>query len=1080
MELAPDAPSLATPGAGGPGLDPGPSPGPSTGPGLAGGAGRPGASGMAEMAGSSGAAVRPADARGLVSAAEDPGDGRDGPWEATPSGGAAGTSLAGVPLNLLDIPPRVRMALQQRGYETVGDLAWREDPRLLAARGMGTRGLLALVTELARVMADAGYQQELLARAVRYDPRRFPEPVRRLSVEELGLGQRAYRALRRAGIQTVGQLLELGEPGLRRLRGLGPRSLAEICHRLDALQSGRPLPPPGGATGDPLAPDLMDDPAPIAALLLPRRVVTALQRADLHTVGAVAGFTLEGLRRLRGLGESGVGTILEALERYRQERSRRESVPRELADWLQELIEPLADREREVLALRYGLLGSEPHDLSAIAARWQTTRQWVSVVQGRALRRARARAKLERFEPLVRAVLAAATRCGAAGPAELAEALRQDGAVGVPEATDEAVRLVGLLVQLTPGLRRVAGSTWSTVEIAQRLPDAARRLEAFLAAAGRPLPLADLARHLAETMEDLPAPAEAMARAAVATQGSFTRFQGGLYGLASWREGRRVRARDYVYQALQRAGRPLHYAELTRLVNELLPEGRKMPPTHVLTILSSGEPFRRVDRGIYGLSHWEREPERNLTQLCRDALAEAGEPVALDQVVAAVQAERRYPRRTVARALNEDPAVLRYGRDRFGLTAWLATDPGAAGVVGAPAYGPRPTNLAAVRGLLAELLAGHVYDTAQLTSYLGRWRQRSQARQVIAYLHTMGWLTGLDDTWTATPLNDTWVRAGSEADQLVALALADPIFARAVMLHAAFRRLEAEGLEAEAAAGTKADTGAAARGASPAAGDGPAGGVLTPQEAARWLGARIRRAAAAAGEAPGPGLVERFHRRWQVTAWFDPWLPVLLTGRNEEPEGEANGAGEAGETPADEPAAAGPGRARGAARAALWDLATERLWPEQPVHLPAAWLESPATAWAVVADLVASRAGAGGTAVDLDALAAWCRGQGLEAEPVRIEAELFALGLWPVVQGSRLRLAMPYRLVLPPGGFPALGLPGGDGLVDATAATLAREGILVEQPAGGPAPPPAEVYAIPSLGGGPAEAAVHGEDGGDG
>ncbi len=270
-------------------------------------------------------------------------------------------------------------------------------------------------------------------------------------MDDLGLGQRAYRALRRAGIQTVGQLLELGEPGLQRLRGLGPRSLAEICHRLDALQSGRPLPPPGGATGDPLAPDLMDDPAPIGALLLPRRVVTALQRAGLHTVGALAGFTQEGLRRLRGLGETGVAAVLQSLHQYRQECSRRGAFPRRLEDWLQELIEPLPDREREVLALRYGLLGEEAHDLSAIAARWQTTRQWVSVVQGRALRRARARARLERFQPLVDAVRAAATRCGAAGPAELAEALRQDGTVGVPESTDEAVRLVGLLVHVRPG-----------------------------------------------------------------------------------------------------------------------------------------------------------------------------------------------------------------------------------------------------------------------------------------------------------------------------------------------------------------------------------------------------------------------------------------------------------------------------------------------------------------------------------------------------------------------------------------------------------------------------------------------------
>ncbi|HEY8552421.1 MAG TPA: DNA-directed RNA polymerase subunit alpha C-terminal domain-containing protein [Thermaerobacter sp.] len=1028
----------------------------------------------------------------------------------------AGISLAAIPLSLLEIPPRVRVALQQRGYETVGDLASQADPRLLAARGMGTRGLLALATELARVMADPAYQRQLLARVGRYDPSRFPDAVRHRSIDELGLSQRAYRALRRSGIQTIGQLLELGEAGLRRLRGLGPRSLAEICHRLDALQSGRPLPPPGGA-GDPLAPDLMDDPAPLAVLLLPRRVVSALQRAGLQTVGAVAGFSQEGLRRLRGLGESGIAAILEALRRYREECSQREAVPRDLEDWLRELVEPLADREREVLVLRYGLLGAEPHDLGAIAARWQTTRQWVSVVQGRALRRARARARLPRFRPLVTAVRAVATRCGAAGTAELAEALRQDGAVGLPASSEQAVRLVGLIVQVTPGLRRAARSLWTTVEIAQGLPEAAKSLEAYLEERGRPASLADLAAHLAGRMHDLPADPEAMARAVVATQEAFIRYPGGLYGLTAWRGGRRVRARDYLVRALERHGRPLHYTELTRLVNELLPEGRKMPPTHVLTILSSGEPFRRFDRGIYGLSHWQRQPEHGLTDLCRDALAEHGEPSTLDQVVEAVQRRHRYPRRTVARVLNEDPAVLRYGRDRFGLGAWLAVDPRAAGTVRAPVFGPRPTNLAAVRGLLAELLAGHVYDTAQLTAYLGRWRQRSQARQIIAYLQAMGWLTGVDDTWTATPVNDAWVRAGTEAAQLTALALADPGFAHALVLHEAFRRLTAGQVDGRGGGGPRA------------ASQGGGMPTLTAELATRWLADRVRRAAAARGEVEGPEFLLRLRRQWLVTGWFDPWVAPLLAGRagsradaaadpgqpgwaagvdgaSEErdagpvavpggaastlgaggtdagsPAGPSAGTRGSGGPAADEPAVrSGPTRVRsGTPRQRLWDLAARQLWPCQPVHVPAAWLPSPATAWAVLADAVASQGQ--GRAVDLAALLEWCRSQDLAANAAKVEGELFGLGLWPALDGDRLRLYMPYRLVVPPEGLRLPGLREAEEPLAAAAEVLERAGVFTALPAHWPSPPVAEAYGVPPLAGtGTREAAAHGEGGGDG
>ncbi|HEY8393525.1 MAG TPA: DNA-directed RNA polymerase subunit alpha C-terminal domain-containing protein [Thermaerobacter sp.] len=954
-----------------------------------------------------------------------------------------------IPLDMLRVPPRVRQALRERGYETVGDLARQPGPELLEARGLGARGLLALVTELARLASDQEYRRAVVERVSQYDPSRFPPPVRSLPVEQLGLSQRAYRALRRAGVRTVEDLVTLGETGLERLRGVGPKSLAEIRRRLEALREGRPLPPPGGAVGEPIAPDLMEDPAPVSVLLLPRRVSTALDRAGIATVGGLASLSREGLRRLRGMGEVGIEAILEACQRYRAERALAAAGPRPLGDWLRELVEPLPERERRVLELRYGLTGEGARELAEIASRWRTTRQWVSVVQGRAVRRARARARLERFQPLVDAVRACVASRGLAGVVELVDALRDNPVVLLPDDPAEAARLTGLLLQVTPGLRRLPGPVWTTAEIAERLPAVAARLAAILREAGEPQFAEALAGRLAAAdpaaVGGAGVDVQALVRVALATQEQFARMPDGRYGLAEWRSSRRLRARDYVYRALEQHGAPVHYNELTRMVNELLPDGRRMPATHVLTVLASGEPFRRFDRGIYGLSHWEQAMDATLNDLCLLALAEKGRPVALPELIEAVQRRRRYPRRTVARALNEHPAVLRYARDVFGLGAWLAASPTQA-TVRTPCYRPRPGNLAAVKGLLTELLAGRVFDTAQVTAYLARWRQRSQARQILEYCRDLGWLAGAGETWTATPLNEAWVRAGQgEQAQLQALAAADPGFAHYLLLGAAFPRVRTArvarngpaggdrpgGGEAPALGGTGApepgrngttrwakENGEATCGAASLA-EGNGGGAAAAARAARLLAARIERRLGRPVEEIPAGELERLRELWMVTSWFEPWLAQLAGGRRA-----------LRDLPDDAQAL----------------LAEARLWPRGPVHLPAGWLESPATAWAVLADLVAGREGRG---VHLGALREFWHQENLSgADWTVVEAELFGLGLWPCEGGDVMRLCMPYRIIASDGSLAArLGLDR-DHPVEAARERLERAGVLVALPEG--------------------------------
>ena len=61
-----------------------------------------------------------------------------------------------------------------------------------------------------------------------------------ISIDELGLSIRAFNCLKRAGIHTLGQLQEMSEEDLSKIRNLGKKSMAEIKQRLKEVQKQMP------------------------------------------------------------------------------------------------------------------------------------------------------------------------------------------------------------------------------------------------------------------------------------------------------------------------------------------------------------------------------------------------------------------------------------------------------------------------------------------------------------------------------------------------------------------------------------------------------------------------------------------------------------------------------------------------------------------------------------------------------------------------------------------------------------------------------------------------------------------------
>ena len=61
------------------------------------------------------------------------------------------------------------------------------------------------------------------------------EKVLEMTIEELDLSERAYNCLKRAGINTVAELVQRNQEDMMKVRNLGRKSLEEVEQKLEAL-----------------------------------------------------------------------------------------------------------------------------------------------------------------------------------------------------------------------------------------------------------------------------------------------------------------------------------------------------------------------------------------------------------------------------------------------------------------------------------------------------------------------------------------------------------------------------------------------------------------------------------------------------------------------------------------------------------------------------------------------------------------------------------------------------------------------------------------------------------------------------
>jgi hypothetical protein len=109
---------------------------------------------------------------------------------------------------------------------------------------------------------------------------------------------------------------------------------------------------------------------------------------------------------------------------------------------------------------------------------------------------------------------------------------------------------------------------------------------------------------------------------------------------------------DKIYLVLKKNGKPMHFTEITKMINETKFDSRKAYPPTVHNELILNDQYVLVGRGIYALKEWGYKPGVVASVLI-EILRAAGHPLGRDELVRLVLDQRMVKKNTVHLALTD-------------------------------------------------------------------------------------------------------------------------------------------------------------------------------------------------------------------------------------------------------------------------------------------------------------------------------------------------------------------------------------------------------------------------------------------
>ena len=158
----------------------------------------------------------------------------------------------------LDFSSRTLNALKRAGIDTVEEIISYTEDEIIKVRNIGETGFTEILKKL-KGLGLSFREREIYTMGMLIErPEVKGEKVLEMTIEELELSVRTYTCLKRAGINTVDDLLQRTESDMIKIRNLGKKSLDEVILKLSALGLSL-MDEPEILMGDVLEPDFIDE-----------------------------------------------------------------------------------------------------------------------------------------------------------------------------------------------------------------------------------------------------------------------------------------------------------------------------------------------------------------------------------------------------------------------------------------------------------------------------------------------------------------------------------------------------------------------------------------------------------------------------------------------------------------------------------------------------------------------------------------------------------------------------------------------------------------------------------------------------
>ncbi|HZX49751.1 MAG TPA: sigma factor-like helix-turn-helix DNA-binding protein [Candidatus Paceibacterota bacterium] len=326
------------------------------------------------------------------------------------------------------------------------------------------------------------------------------------------------------------------------------------------------------------------------------------------------------------------------------------------------LVSGLPPRTKDVLVRRFGLQEEEPQTLEAIGQSHGITRERVRQIVEDGIRQVKEAAKENREQEKLEAIFEL-----------LSDILKDSGYLKRQDLLVEAVQAqkagnhVVFLLHLGDQFYKHKETEYvhpfwaSRKEVVEASPSVLDKILHFLQERKEALHFDELRKAHGEIETEKLNPRTLASLLEVSKL--ITQAYNGKWGLREWPEVYPKGMRDKAYVVLKNATKPLHFIDVTQLIEQLqesLVDQKKKSvlPQTVHNELIKDPRFILVGRGTYGLSEWGYKPG-TVKDVIREILKENGEAMDKEKIIQKTLAQRQVKESTILLNLQDKRAFLR-------------------------------------------------------------------------------------------------------------------------------------------------------------------------------------------------------------------------------------------------------------------------------------------------------------------------------------------------------------------------------------------------------------------------------------